>query len=34
LTEACMGLRGSALATLGQAHQAPKAQPASPKGKP
>jgi hypothetical protein len=34
LTEACMGLRGSVLATLGQAHQAPKAQPASPKGKP
>ena len=34
LSEAYVGLRGSVLATLGQAHQAPKAQPASPKGKP
>jgi len=34
LTEACMGLRGSALAALGQAHKAPKAQPASPRGNP
>jgi hypothetical protein len=34
LTEAYMGVRGSVLATLGQAHQAPKAQSASPKGKP
>jgi hypothetical protein len=30
LSEAYMGLRGSVLATLGQGHKAPKAQPASP----
>jgi hypothetical protein len=34
LSEACVGLRGSALATLGQAHKALKAQPASPRGNP
>ena len=34
LSEAYVGLRGSALATLGQAHKAPKAQPASPRGNP
>jgi hypothetical protein len=34
LSEACVGLRGSALATLGQAHKAPKAQSASPRGNP
>jgi hypothetical protein len=34
LTEVCVGLRESALASLGQAHKAPKAQPAKPKGNP
>ena len=29
LLVACVGLRGSALAALGQGHKAPKAQPAS-----